>query len=163
MSEIIPVKEWRANKHLYLGKGKAPTPVSGTGKKRNPALVKGKRGELIKSETQEQIAVARHLTLYYPEPQYWWTATYNGANTSDRQRKMIAAMGGKKGVPDILIFNPSADGSYVGLAIEMKTEVGRATDYQENWLAGLKRLGWKAIVSQGAAQAIECIDKYFGK
>lgn len=153
-SNVIPVEEWRRNKHLYVKEQSVPA------KKKDSRLVKGKGGEMVKSETQEQILVANHLRLFYPEPRFWWTATYNGAATSKTQRKMIAAMGGKSGVPDILIFNPTKNRAYCGLAIEMKSMVGTPSENQKQWMAALKSLGWMAVVCQGAEAAIKIIDEY---
>lgn len=67
--------------------------------------------------------------------------------------------GYKKGIPDLLIFEPR--NGYVGLALEVKTMVGRASDHQKDWQEKLRNRGWKAEICKGLNACIECIDEYF--
>lgn len=58
----------------------------------------------------------------------------------------MRAAGYNKGVPDMFIYEPSLDGEYVGLALELKSAKGRPTPQQLKWLADLQNRGWCAAI-----------------
>lgn len=68
--------------------------------------------------------------------------------------------GYRKGIPDLLIFEPR--NGYVGLALEVKTKTGRASEHQLKWQKELQSRGWKAEIRKGLEQCLEAIDEYFG-
>ena len=63
------------------------------------------------------------------------------------------------GIPDILIFEPRQ--GYCGLALEVKTNTGRASEHQKEWQKKLRERGWKAEICKGLEACIDCIDEYF--
>ena len=71
----------------------------------------------------------------------------------------LRAEGLKSGVPDLCL--PSAHGNYHGLYIEMKrTQGGKTTPEQKEWLAALEAEGYKTALCRGADAAIEIITDY---
>lgn len=71
----------------------------------------------------------------------------------------LRAEGLKSGVPDLCL--PSAHGNYHGLYIEMKrTQGGKTTPEQKEWLAALEAEGYKTALCRGADAAIETIMGY---
>lgn len=90
------------------------------------------------------------------------TATMGGVKLSIGQAAKVKRSGYVKGVPDMLFFEPSPCGKYIGLAIELKTLKGRPSIEQKNWVKGLEERGWKAVISKGFDATAEVIADYFG-
>ena len=67
-------------------------------------------------------------------------------------------MGLSPGFPDLFLFVPVAP--FSGLAIEMKTSIGKVSDAQEWWIERLQEQGYDARVCRGAEQAIDVILRY---
>lgn len=65
----------------------------------------------------------------------------------------------KKGLPDIVI--PVPKGEYHGMYIELKTNEGKASKEQAEYVKRLSELGYKAIVCKGFDQTIKEIQGYF--
>lgn len=73
-----------------------------------------------------------------------------------KEISMLAALGVKKGVPDL--FLPVSRGQYHGLWIEMKNETGRASDEQKWWIAELNAQGYFAEICHGWESAVRVIE-----
>lgn len=108
----------------------------------------------MRTEAQEQVELAAWLRA-----RGWlFTATANGAATSQAQRVQQARGGLKRGVPDLLVFDGPK--GYAGVAIELKrARGGTVRPEQARWLAELRQRGWLAIVARGAADAIRQIEE----
>lgn len=107
-------------------------------------------------EAYEQIAVVdyceyRHIPMFHIP---------NGGSRNKREAKNLKRQGVKAGVPDL--FFPVAKRGYHGLFIEMKSETGRPTDKQREWLDLLNAKGYKAVVCHGFDEAKERLDWYMG-
>jgi len=89
----------------------------------------------------------------------FFTATVGGVRLSINQAKRMKAAGYLRGIPDLLIFEPS--GGFSGLAIELKAAKGRASSYQLEALKALKTRGWRAEVSTGWDETVELLNDYF--
>jgi hypothetical protein len=50
--------------------------------------------------------------------------------------------------------------NYHGLFIEIKTEKGRATKSQKEWIKALNERGYKAVICKGFEECKKEIDKY---
>ena len=74
----------------------------------------------------------------------------------------LKAEGVKKGVPDMMLARPSYDGKFHGLFIELKTETGRASKEQKEWIEKLNANGYRAVVCFGYKEAIGEIKNYAG-
>lgn len=62
----------------------------------------------------------------------------------------LVGLGVKSGVPDVLIFDrPPALPARVGVALELKTLVGAASDSQRRWVGQLAARGWEASIENG--------------
>lgn len=88
----------------------------------------------------------------------WFAAIPNGGFRSKRTAGQLKAEGVKRGVPDYLF--PVQRGGYVGLAVELKTEIGRPSPEQREWLAELRRQGWRAEICKGWEQAWATVRDY---
>jgi len=90
------------------------------------------------------------------------TATQGGVRVTPGTAAKMKRSGYKKGTPDILFFDPSPCGKFVGLAIELKTMKGRPSPEQNAWIEKLRERGWSAHVSKGFEATAEIIAGYFG-
>lgn len=114
----------------------------------------------VPSEYAEQQALARWLDCIGVV----WFHVPNEGRHKVQYRVKQAAIGVKKGVPDILILTaPPAHPHFRGCAIEMKRQKGGAlTDSQRYWLEMMERLGWAVTVSKGSAAAIKWLTEEMG-
>ncbi len=74
------------------------------------------------------------------------------------QRIKSKQTGYKKGFPDMFIYEPK--GPYNGLAIELKTSIGKPTKEQKEWNVALNKRGYKAVITYGLQETLNEIDKY---
>jgi len=82
-------------------------------------------------------------------------------NEGNLQRMgQLKNMGLQPGFPDYLIFDtPPARPQFKGLAIEIKSERGKATANQHGWLLKLERRGYYTAVCNSADSAVElCLE-----
>ena len=93
----------------------------------------------------------------YPELQLMFHIP-NGGYRNIATAKRLKAEGVKSGVPDICL--PVPRGNYHGLYLELKTDKGRLSKEQENWLSNLSREGYLAEVAYGFDEAVKVIKEY---
>jgi len=67
---------------------------------------------------------------------------------------ILVGLGVKTGVPDVLIFDRPPGQIAMGVAIELKSQVGRPSADQERWLTELAGRGWHTAVCQGVAATL---------
>ena len=112
------------------------------------------------SEAQEQATVIE-WALYnqnrYPELKLLHHIP-NGGRRDARTGAMMKRQGVKAGVPDLHL--PVSRGKYHSLYIEMKTDKGRPTDTQKEWLDALNAEGNMAVICHSADEAIAVIKLY---
>lgn len=116
------------------------------------------------TEDAFQMTVARHLNL----SGVLWCHVGNERKTKVKVSKSgkfytpegnaMRKKGVKKGVPDILIFDPR--GGYGGLAIELKIDYNKPSEHQKEWLKNLQHVGWKVLWSNDLDEVLETIDEY---
>lgn len=115
---------------------------------------------LTPSEAEEQMAVVKWAELMSHKHHClkFMYHTPNGGSRNIAEAANLKRMGVKAGVPDLCLPYPS--GKYHGLYIEMKTDTGRQTAAQREYLSWLNQAGYKAVVCHGAEEAIEVIWGY---
>jgi hypothetical protein len=77
--------------------------------------------------------------------------------------RIVAEMkrqGLKPGVPDVCL--PVARRGFHGLYIEMKTDKGKATENQLDWIAALISQNYLAVICRGWDEARAVIEEYLG-
>ena len=104
-----------------------------------------------------QVQLVGLLESIEPKPLY--TATVGGVRLAIHTAKKMKEAGYSKGVPDLLIFEPR--GMYNGLAIEVKTEKGRPSAEQKDWIRSLNSKGWRAEICKGLDECLDVIHEYF--
>ena len=104
-----------------------------------------------------QVAIVGLLESIEPTPLY--SATVGGVRLAIHTAKKMKEAGYSKGVPDMLVYEPR--GMYAGLAIEVKTEKGRASEEQKAWVRNLNDRGWRAEICKGFEECADVICEYF--
>jgi hypothetical protein len=104
-----------------------------------------------------QVYVVDYLEAMETVPLF--SATVGGVRVAMHTALKMKQAGYRKGIPDLLIFEPR--NGYAGLAIEVKTAVGRASDHQKEWQQMLRERGWRAEICKGLDACISVIDDYF--
>lgn len=87
--------------------------------------------------------------------------TPNGGYRNAAEAVQLKRMGVRPGVPDL--FLPYPAGGFHGLWLEMKTDVGRPTACQRDWIEYLRSVGYAAYICRGAGEAINAIEDYLNR
>lgn len=82
----------------------------------------------------------------------------NGGKRNALEAKKFKQMGTKAGFPDLFLC--IARGGYHGLFIELKTNKGKVSPLQQQWLDRLNGQGYKAVVCYGFDEARQVIGGY---
>lgn len=106
------------------------------------------------SEQSAQVALARWLdqrpSPYVRDARLLWTHPPNGFERSARAASAAKRAGAKRGVPDVLVFEPPPHRPGArGAAWELKEGRGRRHAEQVEWAERLEAAGW--IVGHGSA------------
>lgn len=113
------------------------------------------------SEHDSQVAFisyCRQMARIDPRYGLIWANT-NAGKRSVGALKYYIAEGLESGVPDITVACPS--GVFPGMFIEMKTEKGKPTDKQKQWLSKLHGAGYRVVICRSTAEAIRELTFYF--
>lgn len=109
------------------------------------------------SEHEIQSTLVDLVKEQYPHILY--CATVGGARMRIAEAKKIKRQGYRKGVPDLIFYEPR-DG-YHGLCMEIKRKGGQPSPHQRAWIADLQRRGYQALICKGLDQCIEAFESYF--
>lgn len=90
----------------------------------------------------------------------WLHHSPNGGQRSAFTGAQMKALGVNKGFPDLIL--PVATESAPGLVIEMKSDTGRLSPDQNEWIEHYDAQGWTTHVCRSAEEARECVCHYFG-
>ena len=82
----------------------------------------------------------------------------NGMRSSVTEGVKQKRAGAVAGLPDL--FLPVMSGGWGGLYVELKTEKGKLSAIQRDWLGRLSLAGYKAVVAFGLEQAKAVIEEY---
>ena len=101
----------------------------------------------------------RWLCQWLDNKRLFWCHTPNGGLRTKIAGAKLKAQGVKRGVPDVIIFDPPPGGGYVGAAIELKpVGKGRPSAEQKMWLEGLKERGWAVTIAHGWNEAVSWLE-----
>jgi hypothetical protein len=113
---------------------------------------------MLSEETRIQIAVMEWLKLQYPDIERWAFHVANERKTSISYGSLLKRMGVKAGVPDLFIMEPVAP--YHGLVIELKTEKGKKSLKQIEFVTAMQAKGYYSCFCFGFDEAISTITNY---
>mgnify|MGYP003533834705 FL=1 len=91
-----------------------------------------------------------------------WFHCPNGGKRNYWTGANLKKMGVKAGVPDVIIINPTRDGSS-GLAIELKVGDNKTTSTQEGWRTKFLNNNWTYSVAYSIDDVIHLVSKHYGK
>lgn len=109
------------------------------------------------TEHQIQSLLVKLISEQYPDLLY--CATVGGARMSINQARMIKRQGYRKGVPDLIFYEPRS--GFHGLCMEIKKKKGQPSPHQRAWIADLEQRGYQALICKGLDQCIEAFETYF--
>ena len=112
------------------------------------------------SEHNEQVALFKWVELSGIPELKLLHAVPNGGKRDIVTAIKLRNEGVKPGVPDM--FLPVARNGWHGLFIEMKTEEGRLSPLQKEWIAELEKQGYFVAVCRGWEMAKETLKEYLG-
>ena len=117
------------------------------------------------SEHAEQVAVIDWcfaMTRIYPGLDLIFAipngAMLGGGRIGAIRANSLKAEGMRPGVCDL--FLPVARGKWHGMFLEMKTQIGKLSENQEEFIAGVEAQGYFTAVCYGADEAIEQLTFY---
>ena len=111
----------------------------------------------LTKEDRLQNQVMAYLRIKYPK--ILAIHVPNEGRRSPFERYKFKYLGGKSGVPDILVFHQND--FKAGLAIELKVGYNKPTENQKDCLKRLKMANWDAEWVNTYENAVTLIDKYF--
>ncbi len=91
----------------------------------------------------------------------WLHHSPNGGKRDAITGGQMKALGVKPGFPDLVL--PVATLTHHGLAIEMKSDTGRTSHEQDEWLDHLGKNGWSVAIARSAAEARRILCDYLGQ
>lgn len=89
----------------------------------------------------------------------WLHHSPNGGKRDRVVGAQMKALGVKPGFPDLIL--PAAHGVVRGLALEFKSDVGRPTDSQSEWLLHFASQGYQTDIVRSAERAREIVCGHF--
>lgn len=90
----------------------------------------------------------------------WMMHVPNGGKRPRGEAGKLKAMGAKPGVPDLLL--PRKYGVWLGLAVELKSAVGRLSVDQEDWLDAFEEDGYLTAVCRTFEDFQSVVFRYLG-
>ena len=109
-------------------------------------------------EHQIQVACVRWFRLQYSKLSLNLFAVPNGGRRDKVTAGKLKAEGVVAGVADLLLLVPS--GCFHGLAIEMKTRIGRRRDSQKEWQEYIQKQGYKYVVCRSLDDFMSEVQHY---
>ena len=108
-------------------------------------------------EQDLQNSIVEYLNHF---PCMLWTSTLGGVylGKGNYKQKALVKKHYKKGVPDLLIFEPNK--KYNGLMVELKVKYNKPSKDQKLWLANLTARNYKAVVCYSLEEFIEIFNNY---
>jgi hypothetical protein len=82
----------------------------------------------------------------------------NGSKRSIGVAKKLKAEGVKRGVPDVAV--PISSQQYAGMFIEFKSEKGKLSKEQKEYIGHLENEGYYCVVCRTSCDAITKLEKY---
>jgi hypothetical protein len=125
------------------------------------AIVKPRRRS---PEAAIQRAVIEHLRLR-AEPDVLWLHVPNGGSRDIREAANLKRMGALAGASDLLLFRPGACpdcgcARLEGFALELKSDGGRLTDAQREFLWRFSEVGGHTCIAEGLDQALGALESW---
>ncbi len=111
-------------------------------------------------ESDLQIACVRWFAMQYPRYRGLLFAVPNGGSRNRIEAARMKAEGMVTGVSDLILLVPR--GHFGALCIELKTETGRLSPAQKEWLQWAEMNGNKCIVVRHIEQFIEEVNECLG-
>lgn len=135
--------------------------INQPGKKTEAKIIHYVTAGLNVSEREIHKQVVEEINHRGQDDPVWWLIFHpaNGELRHPGVAGVLKSMGVKPGVPDLIW--PIARRKYHGMALELKREKGRLTEYQRTWLQALAMQGWHTSIAYSYEEAITMLDWYY--
>lgn len=110
----------------------------------------------MKQEENLQIKIIQWLDMQYPNCLY--CSTLGGMRLTIGQAVKIKRMGYRKGIPDLILYEPR--GQYKALFLELKSKKGKMSEYQKKWQTELNERGYKSVCCNDFYECVKLIKNY---
>lgn len=90
----------------------------------------------------------------------WLHHSPNGGKRDGFTGGQMKALGVKPGFPDLIL--PVATAQHPGLALELKSAIGRPSPSQTDWLGHFELQGWAIGIVRSASEGREALCLYLG-
>lgn len=117
--------------------------------------------EPMKEEARIQAACVEWFRYQFPRYASLLFAVANGGSRNPIEAKNLKAQGVTPGVADLILLVPS--GRYHGACIELKSEKGRMSTAQMQWLKSAGEQGYYVTACWGFDEFVEVIHEYFSQ
>ena len=110
----------------------------------------------------KEVELQNSIVTYLEYTGMLFTCTLGGVflGKSNWKQKRMLSKHYSKGVPDVLIFEPSNNDKYNGLMVELKIKGNYPTKEQKEWIGKLNARNYKAVVCRSLEEFIEIINAY---
>ena len=115
---------------------------------------KQRRGAFYRTEDRLQMAVCQHLRWRGTKGLLWF-AVPNGGKRMPVEAQILKATGVKAGVADLILLHAGK-----AFALELKTETGRATDSQIEFVDAWRAAGGEAWIAHGISEALDRLEEW---
>jgi len=109
-------------------------------------------------EESMQMTCVQWFSLQYGEFSKLLHHSPNGGKRNAREAARFKAMGTRPGFPDLILLYPASGYSY--LAVEMKAEKGKQSDYQKEYQKLIENTGAKYVICRSFDEFIREIKSY---
>lgn len=109
-------------------------------------------------ESRLQQACVRWFSLQYRDIRELLFAVPNGGYRNAREAARFKMEGVRAGVSDLILLLPR--GGYGALCIELKTDTGKLTALQKEWLKKAETAGNRCVVCRSLEEFIEEVKNY---
>jgi len=109
-------------------------------------------------EESMQMSCVQWFSLQYGELSRLLHHSPNGGKRNAREAARFKAMGTRPGFPDLILLYPASGYSY--LAVEMKAENGKQSDYQKEYQKLIENTGAKYVICRSFDEFMREIKSY---
>jgi len=126
--------------------------------------VSGAHHRRQRPEAAIHAAVCDHLRLR-AKPDVLWLHVPNGGSRDIREAANLKRMGTLAGASDLLLFRPGAcphcgSARLEGFALELKSDGGRLTDAQREFLWRFSEVGGHTCIAENLDRALEVLERW---
>lgn len=129
---------------------------------RKPSAKKGNKVKYNKYGKGSEFDLQKRCVQWLREtfPDTLFCSTLGGEMKNAAHGLKMKQAGYNKGIPDLMIYTPPPDNSFIGFAIEFKVKGNQPSPEQKQWMINLFEIGWKVLVIREYSDFINEVTNY---